>query len=199
FLMPFYLIEIRGFSTAQTGLMLAMVPLMLLLFAPISGLLHDRTRWPQQATLGVALVSLGLFSLATLGSETHVAFVLLRLALIGVGSVVFNPPNTSTIMGSVPRSMLGTASASVATSRNVGNAVGLALGSAVVVAVAGVGGSGVSGADVPPDDLLRGIRAAFLAAASLSLLAIAVSAWRGNPTVVKQPTAPATLPPAGPR
>jgi EmrB/QacA subfamily drug resistance transporter len=180
FLMPFYLIEIRGFSTGGTGLMLAMVPLMLLVFAPLSGVIYDRADWRHQATLGVGLVSLGLFSLSTLSADTPVPLVLLRLALVGLGSVIFNPPNTSTIMGSVPRSMLGTASASVATSRNVGNAVGLALGSAVLVGVAGVAGSGVSAGDIPPDDLLRGIRAAFFAAAALSTLAIFASASRGR-------------------
>lgn len=175
FLMPFYLIEVREFSTAQTGLMIAMVPLMMLVFAPLSGWVADRKRWPHQATLGIALVSVGLLTLASLGADTPVPLVLLRLALVGLGSVVFGPPNTSTVMGSVPRNMLGTASASVATSRNVGNAVGLAVGSAVLVIVAGGADAGLSTSDLPPEDLLRGIRAAFLVAGLLSLLAIGAS------------------------
>ena len=171
FLMPFYLIEVRDFSTAQTGLMISIVPLMMLVFAPLSGWVSDRTGWQHQATVGMAVVSLGLLTLATLERDTAVPWVLVRLALVGLGSVIFGPPNTSTVMGSVPRPMLGTASASVATSRNVGNAVGLAVASAVLVVVAG-GGAGVATDDLPPDDLLSGIRAAFLAAGMLSLLAI---------------------------
>lgn len=174
FLMPFYLIEVRGFSTAETGLMISMVPLMMLVFAPLSGWVADRTGWAHQATIGIALVSVGLFALATLEADTPVPLVLARLALIGVGSVIFGPPNTSMVMGSVPRPMLGTASASVATSRNVGNAVGLAVGSAVLIIVAG-GAAGVSVNTLPAEDLLRGIRAAFLAAGALSTLAIGAS------------------------
>ena len=117
------------------------------------------------------------------------AGVLERLALIGLGSAVFGPPNTSTIMGSVPRRMLGTASASVATSRNVGNAVGLAVGSAVLVIVGG-SAAGVSAEDLPTADLLRGIQAAFFVAGCLSLLAIFASLARGS-QLPKPPTAEA--------
>ncbi|MCA9847350.1 MAG: MFS transporter, partial [Dehalococcoidia bacterium] len=99
FLMPFYLIEVREFSTAQTGLMIAMVPVMMLVFAPLSGWVADRTGWPYQATLGIGLVSAGLLTLATLGADTSVPLVLARLALVGLGAVIFGPPNTSTIMG----------------------------------------------------------------------------------------------------
>lgn len=179
FLTPFYLIDVRGFSTAETGLIISVVPLMMLVFAPLSGWVADRTGWAYQATVGIAIVSLGLFTLATLEADTPVPLVLGRLALVGLGSVIFGPPNTSTVMGSVPRQMLGTASASVATSRNVGNAVGLAVGSAVLVIVAGSAATGVATNDLPPEDLLRGIRAAFLAAGSLSLLAIVASLTRG--------------------
>jgi len=180
FLTPFYLIEVRDFSAAQTGLMMAMVPLMMLVLAPFSGWVADRTGWAHQATVGIALVSAGLLSLATLEADTAVPLVLARLALVGLGSAVFGPPNTSTIMGTVPRKMLGTASASVATSRNVGNAVGLAVGSAVLVIVGGGAAAGVAVNDLPTEDLLAGIRAAFLVAGLLSMLAIGASLMRGS-------------------
>ena len=187
FLAPFYLIEVRDFSTAQTGLMMAMVPLMMLVLAPLSGWVADRTGWAHQATVGIGLVSLGLLSLGTLQQDTAVPLVLARLALIGL-------PNTSTIMGSVPRKMLGTASASVATSRNVGNAVGLAVGSAVLVVVGG-SAAGVSARDLPTEDLLRGIQAAFFVAGCLSFLAIFASLARGS-QLPKPPAAEA--PPVAP-
>ena len=128
---------------------------------------------------GIAIVGVGLLSLATLEADTPVFWVLARLALVGIGAVVFGPPNTSAIMGSVPRKMLGTASASVATARNIGNATGLAVGSAVLVIVGGVVTS-ESGGELPAEDLLRGIRAAFLVAGCLSLLAVATSLTGGR-------------------
>ncbi len=194
FLTPFYLVEVRDFSPGETGLMMAMVPLMMLVLAPFSGWVADRAGWAHQATIGIALVSLGLLSLATLEADTPVPLVLARLALVGLGSAVFGPPNTSTIMGSVPRQMLGTASASVATSRNVGNAVGLAVGSAVLVIVGDSAAVGVSATDLPAADLLQGIRAAFFVAGSLSLLAIVASLAQGKGSPSPMAPAPDAVP-----
>jgi EmrB/QacA subfamily drug resistance transporter len=180
FLMPFYLIEVRALPPVQTGLILAMVPLMLLLFAPLSGQIFDRTGWRWQATLGVSTVGLGLLSLACLGPATPVYGVLLRLAVVGLGLAIFMPGNASSIMGTVPREMLGTASASVATSRNIGTAIGLAIISAVLVAAAGGAGPDVASAGLPPERMLVGIRAAFGTAAGLSLLAVIASLLRAS-------------------
>ncbi len=180
FLLPFYLINARGYSTAQTGLVIATVPCCMLLLSPFSGWTSDRFGFRHQPTLGIALVSLGLLSLATLEQSTPVSLIVARLVLIGVGTSIFMSPNSSQIMGSVPRTMLGTASASVATARNVGNAAGLALASAVftTVAFSSAGISGIDAEDLPASALLDGIRAAFLAAGLVSLLAIVASTLR---------------------
>lgn len=185
FLMPFYLVEVRDMSTARAGLVIATVPLMMLLLSPPSGYLSDRFGARHQPTIGIALVSAGLLSLATLQADTPLALVVARLALVGIGTSVFMSPNSSQIMGSVPRAMLGTASASVATSRNVGNATGLAIGSAVLTAVA-ASRSGLTGVpidELPGDAVLAGVRAAFVVAAAVSSLAIAASLLRARRAV----------------
>lgn len=184
FLMPFYLINARGFTAAETGLIIATVPLMMLLLSPVSGYVSDRWAFRLQPTIGILLVSLGLLSLSTLQMDTPVPLVVARLAIVGLGTSVFMSPNSSQIMGSVPRTMLGTASASVATARNVGNATGLALGSAVLTAVASAssGLRGVKVDDLPETAVLEGVQAAFLAAAIASGFAIAASAMRGRRT-----------------
>lgn len=182
FLMPFYLQEARGFSTGETGMVVATVPLMMLLLSPISGRVSDRYRFQHQTTLGIALVSAGLLSLSTISATTPIPLVMLRLAVVGVGTSVFMSPNSSAIMGSVPRERLGTASASVATARNIGNAAGLAMASAVLVAVASAsaGFTAARVADLPEVAILDGVRAAFLAAGIASTFAILISSFRGR-------------------
>ncbi len=177
FLMPFYLIVVRDFSTAKTGLIIAAIPAMMLLLSWGSGVIADRRGFRHQTTLGLAIVSLGLFSLATLQADTSTIMIMARLAVIGVGSAIFSAPNASEVLGSVPRSMLGTASASVATARNVGNATGVALASAILVSVAtsAAGTTGVGTRDLPAEALLDGIQWAFFVAAAVSTLAIAAS------------------------
>lgn len=182
FLLPFYLQEVRGFSTGQVGLLVATVPCMMLLLSPISGRVSDRYRFTHQATLGIALVSLGLLSLATISATMPVVGIVARLALIGIGASIFMSPNSAAIMNSVPPDRLGTASASVATARNIGNAVGLALASAVLVAVAtaSAGFSAARVADLPDTAIVDGVRAAFLAAGLFSATAVLASLFRGR-------------------
>jgi len=174
FLMPFYLIQVRGYSTAQAGLVIGILPAMMLALSSYSGYLSDRYRFRYQVPIGLACCSLGLLSLATLQPETPMTLIMLRLALVGVGSAIFMSPNSSMIMSSVPRSRFGTASASVATARNIGNAAGLALAGTVLVSVASAaaGISGVRADQLPSQALLDGIHAGFLVGAGISCFAI---------------------------
>jgi EmrB/QacA subfamily drug resistance transporter len=182
FLMPFYLQEVKGFNTAQTGLVTATVPAMMLLLSSVSGRISDRYGFRHQTTFGIALVSLGLFTLATMQADTPVPLIMARLALVGIGSAIFMSPNSASIISSVPRDRLGTASASVATSRNIGQAVGLAMASTVLVAVAtaSAGFSAEQVADLPSGAILDGIQIAFLVAACASCLAIVASSFRAG-------------------
>jgi MFS family permease len=182
FLMPFYLVEIQGYSTARTGLIIATVPVLMLLLSAPSGYASDRWNFRYQTTVGSLLVMVGLLSLATLEADTPAALVVLRLAIIGIGTSIFMSPNTSAIMGSVPRNMLGTASAATATGRNIGNAIGLAMSGAILVGVAtsAAGLSGVDTEDLPAAALLDGIRAAFLVSGCVTGLAVIATLFRGG-------------------
>jgi EmrB/QacA subfamily drug resistance transporter len=198
FLMPFYLIKVKGYSTVHTGFILATVPCMMLLLSSISGRFSDRYGHRHQVTLGIAIACAGLASLATLAADTTTPMIMARLAVVGIGTAVFMSPNSSTIMGAAPRNMLGTASAAVATSRNIGNAAGLAMASAILVAVAtSSAGFAASRTDsLPPNALLDGVRVAFLVAAAVSSTAIVASTFRGRrPATV---ITPVTLASAGP-
>lgn len=180
FLMPFYLINVRGYGSGHAGLVIATVPAMMLLVSPFAGRFADRTGFRHQTTLGLALVTAGLATMATLHAETPVMMVVARLAVVGLGAAIFQSPNSASILSAVPRTMLGTASAAVATSRNIGNAAGLALASTILVGVAeGAAGFSATRVDrLPADALLDGIRMAFLVAACFSSTAIVASLFR---------------------
>jgi EmrB/QacA subfamily drug resistance transporter len=199
FLMPFYLIKVKGYSTVHTGFILATVPCMMLLLSSFSGRVSDRHGHRHQVTLGMAIACLGLVSLATLQASTTTPMIVARLAIVGIGTAIFMSPNSSEIMGAVPRHMLGTASAAVATSRNIGNATGLAMASAILVAV-GTASAGFSASRtdaLPPDALLHGVRVAFLVAAAVSSTAIVASTFRGRrPEPVITPVALASAAPS---
>ena len=200
FLMPFYLINARGYGSGHTGLVIATVPAMMLVLSPFAGRVADRWGFRHKTTLGLALVTIGLATLATLEIDTPTYLVMLRLALVGIGAAIFQSPNSASILSAVPRTMLGTASASVATARNIGNAAGLALASTILVGVAEAS-AGFSSARVdrlPADALLDGVTLAFVAAACFSSTAVVASLFRGEREAPAATTGVSSVPASSP-
>ena len=100
--------------------------------APLSGTLSDRIGQRLPASIGIAVLTAGLLSLATLPPDFAIIDLVWRLALIGAGQGLFLSPNSSAILGSVPRPRLGTASGMIAQMRVVGQALGIVISAAVV-------------------------------------------------------------------
>lgn len=131
FLIPFYLQQVLRLSPAQAGLILTASPLVVLLVAPLSGALSDRlgTRW--LAFAGQSIIVGAFLLMLTLTPATRPADVFWRLMLFGLGSGLFQSPNNSAVMGNVPRHRLGIGSSVLATVRNVGMVVGIAVAASV--------------------------------------------------------------------
>ena len=127
FLMPFYLINGLGHSPTKTGLIIAVVSLTTLVIAPLSGWLSDKIGSRLLCTTGMTLMAVALYFISRFGSETGVGEILVKLVIFGVGVGLFQTPNYSAIMGSSPKNRLGTASAMIATIRQVSISVGVAV------------------------------------------------------------------------
>jgi EmrB/QacA subfamily drug resistance transporter len=132
FLLPFFLERGQGLSDFESGLLLTPLPLAILVVAPLSGALSDRigTRIPSAA--GLSVLAVGLLSLTSIDAETGYWGLIWRFALVGIGLGLFNSPNQSSIMGSVPKPRLGNASGMISQMRYTGQALGIALGGAVI-------------------------------------------------------------------
>ncbi|GAV22239.1 MFS transporter [Carboxydothermus pertinax] len=131
FLMPIYLQQLRQFSPEKAGMIMSVHPLLTMIVAPISGSLSDKIGSRILAPLGMIVMALGLFFISQLGPSATIVKMISTLMLIGLGSAIFQSPNNSTIMGSVPKNRLGTASGFLATMRNVGMVMGVAVAGAV--------------------------------------------------------------------
>jgi EmrB/QacA subfamily drug resistance transporter len=127
FLMPFYLVQVLQVSAGATGLILLPLTVMMIIMGPFTGFLSDRvgTKWPSM--VGMMLLCLGLYSLGSLDQSSTVVGILLRLAAIGLGRSLYQSPNSSATMGSVPRERLGVAGGIMASMRHLGNMSGVAL------------------------------------------------------------------------
>jgi len=127
FTMPFYLTYPCGFSASQTGFVMIVPFLFLLFVSPISGALYDRLGSKLLCTAGMLLLTISLLSLISLSPDMPVLSILWRIALSGIGTALFVSPNNTAIMNCVPFPRRGIASGSVATARNLGMVMGVAL------------------------------------------------------------------------
>lgn len=127
FMMPFYLTYPCGFSASKTGSIMIVPFLFLLFVSPLSGMLYDRFGSRRLCMIGMSLVMLSLFSLMTLDSSMGVLSILWRIALAGIGTALYVSPNNTAIMSCVPLPRRGIASGAVATARNLGMVIGVAL------------------------------------------------------------------------
>jgi MFS family permease len=184
FLLPFLLQQGRGFSPIEAGLLLTPVPITMALVAPFSGAASDRFGPRVLASTGMAIMALSLLSLTQLPVDFALPDLIWRLVLLGLGQGLFMSPNSSAVLGSVPRPRVGTASGTLALMRVNGQALGIALSAAIVatrlpVHLAALGG------DAPTDAmrnvaLASAIHDAFMVAALICLVGIVASLVRGS-------------------
>lgn len=137
FLLPFYLEELRGYSTLQAGLLLTPLALTIAVIAPFSGALADRigTRW--LASAGLAIACVGLVFMSQLNAQSSTFDIIWRLVFTGAGQALFQSPNNSALMGAAPLGHQGSASGFLATGRVVGQSVSVALAGAIFASLGG--------------------------------------------------------------
>ncbi|MBW2609853.1 MAG: MFS transporter [Deltaproteobacteria bacterium] len=126
-IMPFCLIQAIGMSTSSAGLMMTIPNVASIIFSPISGSLSDRFGPVWFATLGAIVNVISLLMMRCFDLQTSIAFMIPTMFLFGAGSGMFQSPNNSTIMGTVPKNRYGTTSALIALCRQVGISLGMAL------------------------------------------------------------------------
>jgi MFS family permease len=131
FLMPFYLIHPCGYPVDEVGLFMV-VPFVFLFFvSPLTGSLYDRVGSRMLCTVGMAILAVALFSLSGIRCGATPLPIVWRLALVGLGTSIFLPPNSSAAMTAVSSDRRGIASSTVAAARNFGMVMGVALAGAI--------------------------------------------------------------------
>ena len=144
FVFPFYLIQARGLSPFEAGLIYSAVPVVMLVVAPLSGALSDRIGSRIPATLGAVVEILAVLSLLTVDLETPTLALVGSFLALGLGVGLFTSPTTSAILGATPREQRGVASGVMSTARALGMVVGFALGGAIFNAGLGSLGLGAT-------------------------------------------------------
>ena len=137
FLMPFFLVSGLRMDTAVAALYLLPSSACMVVLAPLSGWIADKTGTTIPAVCGMVCSTISMYLFSTITIDTNPVFVSGMAALSGIGMSVFMAPNTSAIMGSAGRSRYGIVSAFLNLTRNAAHVVGIALPTAIVVVVMG--------------------------------------------------------------
>jgi len=170
FLTPFYLTITLHYTILKVGLVLAASPLATLAVAPLSGTLSDRVGTRGLAFCGMAISAVGLYLLSGLDASSSAAEVIWHLIIVGIGIGIFQSPNNSAVMGSVPPWHFGIASGMLAAVRNVGMVLGIAVTGAVLYNIAPSSATLHPGQFTPADvaEFLDGLHWAYITGAVLA-------------------------------
>ena len=171
FLLPFYLLQGRGLTPSQAGLLLTAQPLIMAIIAPISGTLSDRIGTRLPSVFGMALLALGAYLLSRLGPQSAYLNVALALGIVGLGTGVFISPNNSALIGSAPHHRQGIAAGVLATARSTGMVLGIGLAGAIFTTVMAQSQSDIA--------LFAATRASFLFASGIAVAGVVTASLRG--------------------
>src|ERR1043165_4557465 len=185
FLLPFYLDRGLGLSRTRSGYIMAPIPVVLVLSAPLGGYLSDKVGARLISTIGAVINCFGLLCLSTLTAHTTPAGVILRLVPFGVGLGLFQPPNNSAIMGAVPASRIGIASGMISAIKNLGSMSGVAVTSlfftvARLSTLKQMQDQGTEAALADQQSFIAGVREMYILSAAICSLAVVMSLVRGQ-------------------
>jgi MFS family permease len=194
FLFVFYFQGPQGQSPIMAGLELAPLAIGMLVASPIAGIVADRHGSRGLAAAGMLVSAVGLAGMTMLQADTGYAWSALWLTLVGIGSGMFNSPNTAAMMGVVPVHRRGIAAGARVMLQNTGAVISIAFVLAIVTSAvpkdvlfrifSGVT-SGLSTRQLDP--FISNMHVALWVLAAISLLGAGISLLR--PAHVREPVA----------
>lgn len=183
FLVPFYLQTVRMYTPAVSGLLYMPMPLAALMTAPIAGAMADRSDTRILSAAGMGIMAVGLFLLSRFEVNTANSYIVMSMAVTGFGSGLFQTPNNSAVMSSVPADSRGVASGMLATARNIGMVMGVGLSSALFTMFAGQApeqAEGLAALIAQKASFIYALRLTFIVASFVAIAAMAASLTKGK-------------------
>jgi EmrB/QacA subfamily drug resistance transporter len=178
-LVPYYIVNTLQYQAATGGLLLPN-PLATALAAPLAGRLSDRFGTHHISTLGLGLEALGLWCVSRLDGGSDALTVAFALGLVGLGLGLFQTPNMSFVMGSIPQAQQGVAGGMAQMMRTLGVVLGVTGASMVFDHRRAVYAERLRlGGPCAPQSSVPAFQDVFLASALVCLVACGLSLARG--------------------
>jgi MFS family permease len=132
FVFVFYFQGVQGDSPILAGVKLAPLAVGMLISSPLSGMWADRRGSRAMAVAGMVVQAVGLALMTTLGRDTTYVASCAYMFIVGIGSGMFNSPNTAAMMGTVAPHRRGIAAGARVLVQNTGAVISIAFVIAVV-------------------------------------------------------------------
>jgi EmrB/QacA subfamily drug resistance transporter len=200
FIFVFYFQGVMGDDPITAGIKLTPMAIGMLIASPLAGIWADRHGSRMLAALGMLVSAVALGGMTTLGESSPYWETTLWLGLVGIGSGMFNSPNTAAMMATVPPKRRGIASGARTMLQNTGAVISIAFVLAIITAAvpktvlfqifSGLA-SGLSSAQLAP--FIHNMHVALWVLAITSLIGAGVSLLRPRHEPVRQPGVDAGL------
>jgi EmrB/QacA subfamily drug resistance transporter len=132
FLFVFYFQGAQGNTPIDAGIKLIPLAVGMLVSSPLAGIYADRHGSRGLAALGMLLSAAALAAMTTLQVHSPYWQSTLWLLMVGVGSGMFNSPNTAAMMGTVPAQRRGIAAGARTLLQNTGAVLSIAFVLAII-------------------------------------------------------------------
>lgn len=171
---PFYLSHVLALDPLATGLVMSVGPTVAALTGLPAGRMVDRFGSGRVAVVGLAGVCSGTTLMALLPSAAGVPGYIAGLSAITAGYALFQSATTTSIMRGAAGNRRGAVSGLLALARNVGLITGASVMGSVFAASSQLAIAGL------PVGQGAGMRATFLVATLIAIVAIMVAYWGGR-------------------
>jgi MFS family permease len=128
----FYLGLVKLMDPFQTGLILAVFPLVAAAISPVSGWFSDRYDRREVRILAAGVTSLSLFLMSRINAGSSIEFLLASLIILGIGIGLFSPVNTSECLLSVPAGKRSLANGILGMMRYLGQTLSYAICASII-------------------------------------------------------------------
>jgi len=132
FIFVFYYQGAQGDDPITAGIKLAPLAVGMLVSSPVAGVWADRRGSRALSAMGMVVTAIGLAAMTTLEPGSAYISSAIWLFLVGIGSGMFNSPNTAAMMGTVPPARRGIAAGTRVMVQNTGAVISIAFVMAVV-------------------------------------------------------------------
>ncbi|HSF58938.1 MAG TPA: MFS transporter, partial [Candidatus Binatia bacterium] len=181
FVLPFYLQDILQLSPSFMGFLFISAPVFTVTLSPVAGWVADKIGPRLPSTVGILLLVISSFVGGFLRADSHWTSAVIVLALWGLATALFYPPNHAAMIGSVPAQHRGVATGAIYVLFGLGSTFGISLGTLLLTAAFRHYSGDPSATPTPANPVIfvSAMNFTFFLTGIMGLAAMACSAMRG--------------------